>query len=357
MQPHVSPLLTRFRTSRFTPRRLPRVADPRLSVIVVNYRSWSDTAQLVRQLRQSPALRDGEAEIVVVDNHSPPHPVARRLRRLSGVSLQRWRCNRGFARAVNEGCRISQGDWLLLLNPDMTLEPGFLDTALAHADQLAEQEPNLGIVGFRLRNPDGSLQLSAGTFPTLWSTLARLVRPRARRKYQQLSETQPQHVDWVTGCCLLVRRRCWEQLRGFDPDFFLYYEDVDLCARAAERGWSVCYEPGLAVTHHQPLHARDVPAHLRLITRHALLTYARKHWKPWQVQILGGVVRFEALLRGWWAVRRGDATAASVFATLRTLTTDLTRDAARAARRKLLAVVRQQEKRLAASPVDRHSQS
>src|SRR5262249_23879658 len=152
------------------------------------------------------------------------------------------------------------------------------------------------------------------------------------------------------------RRRCWEQLGGFDKNFFLYYEDVDLCSRAAERGWSVYYEPSLAVTHHQPLHARTVPAHLRLITRHALLTYARKHWKSWQMRVLGGVVRFEALLRGWWAVRRGDEAAAGIYAALRNLTNDLIRDEAAAARRKLLRVVRQQEKHLAASPVNRHSQ-
>jgi N-acetylglucosaminyl-diphospho-decaprenol L-rhamnosyltransferase len=356
MKPHVFTLPLGVRTSRFTPRRLPRVPVPRLSVVIVNYHSWNDTAQLVRQMLRSPALREGEAEIVVVDNHSPPHPLTRQLRRLSGVSLRRWRSNRGFARAVNEGCRLSQGDWLLLLNPDVTLEAGFLDKALARADQLAEQEPHLGIVGFRLRNPDGSMQLSAGPFPTLFGTLARLARPRTRRKYQDLSLAQPQAVDWVTGCCLLVRRSCWEQLGGFDTDFFLYYEDVDLCARAAERGWRVCYEPSLAVTHHQPLHARTVPAHLRLITRHALLTYARKHWKAWQLRMLGSIVRFEALLRGWWAVRRGDEIAAGVFAALRNLARDLIQGNAAAARRTLLHMVQEQEKRLAAAAVDCHSQ-
>jgi GT2 family glycosyltransferase len=245
---------------------------------------------------------------------------------------------------------------VLLLNPDVTLEPGFLDIALARADQLAAQERKLGIIGFRLRNPDGTLQLSAGPLPTLCGTLARLLLPRHRRKYQELTPTRPQPVDWVTGCCLLVRRRCWEQLGGFDPAFFLYYEDVDLCARAAARGWSVRYEPSLAVTHHQPLHARTVPAHLRLITRHALLTYARKHWKPWQVHVLGGMVRFEALLRGWWAVRRGDEAAAGIYAALRNLTNDLAHDDAAAARRKLLRVVRQQEQQLATATVRRHSQ-
>ena len=88
MNPHVSTPAFNLRTSRFTPRPLLRIAVPRLSVVVVNYRSWHDTAQLVQQMLRSPALRDGEAEIVVVDNQSPPHPLARRLRRLSGVSLR-----------------------------------------------------------------------------------------------------------------------------------------------------------------------------------------------------------------------------------------------------------------------------
>ena len=66
-------------------------------------------------------------------------------------------------------------------------------------------------------------------------------------------------MPWVTGCCLLVRRDCWHDLGGFDEDFFLYYEDADLCRRARGRGWSVWYEPGLRVTHFHPLHVRAVP--------------------------------------------------------------------------------------------------
>ena len=117
------------RRHRPRPRLIPAV--PRLSVVVVNYLQWQDTAALVRQLRATPALRHGAAEVVIVDNDSPWDPLIPRLRRLPGVSLRRWRSNRGFAQAVNEGVRLSRGDWVLLLNPDMTLEPGFLDKALA----------------------------------------------------------------------------------------------------------------------------------------------------------------------------------------------------------------------------------
>ena len=69
----------------------------------------------------------------------------------------------------------------------------------------------------------------------------------------------------------------------------------------------MAHEPGVSVVHHQPLHARSVSPSLRAITRHALLTYAHKHWAGWQFQILGQIVRLEARLRRWWAGRQGDA--------------------------------------------------
>src|SRR5262245_1442658 len=94
---------------------------PRVSVVIVNYRLWEETGELVKQLVAAPCTQRGDVEVVIVDNHSPAHPLARRLRRWPGVSLRRWGRNRGFAQAVNEGCRLSQGDWLLLLNPDISV--------------------------------------------------------------------------------------------------------------------------------------------------------------------------------------------------------------------------------------------
>src|SRR5262249_32464271 len=135
-------------------RRLP-ATTPRLSVVIVNYRRWEAPAFLARQLRSSAVLRRGVAEVVVVDNPSGPHRLAARMRRWPGVSLRRWGRNRGFARAVNEGCRLSRGDWLLLLNPDMTVPDGFLDAALERVAHWEVAEPQAGIVGFPLRNPAG----------------------------------------------------------------------------------------------------------------------------------------------------------------------------------------------------------
>jgi GT2 family glycosyltransferase len=318
-----------------------------VSVVIVNYCLWEETGTLVRQLLDAPATQRGEVEVVVVDNHSPAHPLARKLRRWPGVSLRRWGRNRGFARAVNEGCRLSQGQWLLLLNPDISVSDGFVDGVLNLTERLAVEEPRAGIVGFQLRDSDGSRQLSSGPFPTLWQTLARLVLPRKRRKYHYVRSRGRHRVPWVTGCCLLLRRDCLEQLGGLDSDFFLYYEDVDLCQRARARGWSVWYEPQLRVTHHHPLHSRAVPAYLRVLTRHALLTYALKHWPWWQFRLLAGIVEVEARVRRHWALRQSDTATADLFSQLRAIAGELGRGRLAAARQRLFQVVRREEQTLA----------
>jgi N-acetylglucosaminyl-diphospho-decaprenol L-rhamnosyltransferase len=321
-------------------RRAPALATPQLSIVIVNYHQWENTTALVRQILRTTAARRGAVEVVVVDNHSPPHPLAARLRRWPGVSLRRWGRNRGFARAVNEGCRLSRGSWLLLLNPDVTLTDGFLDGALLLADQLSANEPRAGVVGFQLRNSDGSRQLSSGYFPTLPGTLAGLMLPRARRKYCALRVRQRCRVPWVTGCCLLLRRDCLGDLGGLDESFFLYYEDVDLCRRARAHGWSVWYEPALTAIHHQPLHRRTVAPALRVMTRHSLLTYGARHWPAWQCRLLAGIVRVEAWGRRWLARWRGDSQAVKVFAQLGALARDFFWGDASAARRRLERVVR-----------------
>jgi N-acetylglucosaminyl-diphospho-decaprenol L-rhamnosyltransferase len=327
-------------------RRIGRALEiPRLSIVIVNYRLWEETGRLVEQLRATRCVRRRQAEVVVIDNHSPAHALAHRLRRWSGVSLRRWGRNRGFARAVNEGCRLSQGQWILLLNPDIEVSADFLDGLLALTERLAAEEPRAGILGFELRNSDGSRQFSSGPFPTFLQTLARLALPRTRRKYQLLPAQQRCQVPWVTGCCLLLRRDCLSQLGGLDGDFFLYYEDVDLCRRAAARGWSVWFEPALQAVHHHPLHLRNVPAYLRLLTRHALLTYAAKHWPGWQFRLLAKVVQWEACMRRFWASRRQDRTTARLFEQMRAIAADLGLGRLRAARRRLHRGVRCEEQR------------
>src|SRR5262245_59261345 len=108
----------------------PPISLPIVSAVIVNYRQWSMTAQLARAILNTRSARRGRLEVIIVDNHAQPDQLAGRLRRWPGVSLRRWQRNRGFARAANEGCRLSRGQWLLLRNPDVTLHGQFLDGLL-----------------------------------------------------------------------------------------------------------------------------------------------------------------------------------------------------------------------------------
>jgi GT2 family glycosyltransferase len=287
-----------------TPQRAParptprlRGAGPRVSVVVINFCQWRNTDSLTRQLLDADAIDTGTVEILIVDNDSPPDPALGRLRRTPGVSLKRFDRNTGFARAANEGCRLAKGEWVLLLNPDTAVPEGFLDQLEALCRSLDQEESRAGVVGLSLRHADGTLQASSGPPPTFGRTLGGLCLPRRVRKCRPIHGTDRVAVPWVTGCGMLIRRECWVDLSGFDESFFLYYEDADFCRRAWEAGWSVWYEPGLRITHFSPLHTRRVPPELRLMTRHALLTYAEKYWGRWRRGALASVVWLEGLMR------------------------------------------------------------
>lgn len=269
------------------------VSTATLAVVIVNFCQWQNTYRLVRQLRHADAVRDRTVRIIVVDNASRPSPIADKLKSLDCVDVISNSSNVGFSAAVNRGSMNAASDWLLLLNPDVSVTDGFLDdviTAIDHAD------PSAGVIGLRLLDSDGAEQASAGEFPTFFSTIFGLLRPRSRRKCRHHHKRQ--EVEWVTGGCLLARRECFDALHGLDERYFLYYEDVDFCRRARGSGYSVWFDPQVAVVHHSPLHRRKVAAPLRLVTRHALIEYAQRYWKPWQQSLLRGIVRGEAAIRG-----------------------------------------------------------
>jgi N-acetylglucosaminyl-diphospho-decaprenol L-rhamnosyltransferase len=317
---------TPFLASRL--RRLPAVprsAAPTaaISVVIVNFCQWKNTARLIRQLRHSELMKSGGAQVVVVDNGSPHHSAVLRLQKMRGVRIVYAGRNLGFATGVNRGVASSDGEWILLLNPDVTVGDGFLDDALLAAEKLIRKRPATGIVGLKLENRDGSTQPSCGPLPTLANTLAGIFSPRWKRKCRPLPDGEQARVPWATGGCLLVHRDCFRMLGGFDERFFLYYEDVDLCKRATQAGFEVWFVPSASAVHHWPLHSRPVPAPLRLITRHALLTFARNYWPKWQSWCLGRIIRLEARLRAAWAARAGNPGAAKFYRAMRKLVSDV----------------------------------
>ncbi len=295
-----------------------------LRVVIVNYRQWSSTIDLVRQLCKSISWRTGKIEIVVVDNGSPPNSLVAKLNKIPNLRLVRNRQNKGFARAVNIGADGFNGEWLLLLNPDITVGEGFLDRIIDVGEDHRSRHVNQGVIGFGMLDPEGTVQPSTGPFPSLINTIFRRFLPRRFRKYH-LSIPMDGKVDWASGCCLLVTKACWSALGRFDPDFFLYYEDVDFCQRAVKGGWRVGLDKSVTAVHHHPLHRRKVPGHLRVATRMALYTYTRKHWPKWQHFAMSVILKTEASLGVWYSRLCGNWVAESWWVALGTLLRDSTK--------------------------------
>ncbi len=275
---------------------------PRLALVIVNYNSWPDVERLVSALRSAPEIADGRASIIVVDNASPdPKPDSLRVPPPGMILIDRPD-NGGFAVGVNAGWTAARGRWLLVLNPDVVADDRVIAAVLGRVDRYESAGVDApGIVGFGLRNADGSPQPSVGAFPGLFRTIWEQLIPRSRRKYQPDWRTRPGPVPWVTGACVLFNPRMMDDVGGMDEDFFLYYEEVALCRSATDRGWRVEYDVGISVVHLRPLQNRVISPKMRVITRHSKLLYFRKHAPRWQFLGLAAIVRTEAAVRGAWA--------------------------------------------------------
>lgn len=221
-----------------------------ISVLSVSYRCAGETAGLVESLIAHPP--DEPLEVVIV-NHSPEQKIdlpcgARPIARIID------RANAGYAAGINAAYAESRGDLLLVANPDLRVTPG----ALSAARRYLSEHTEVGVLLPRLRYPDGRVQLSARRFYT-WpvaiyarSPLRALgIRPAFFRRYhyEDVDLSAPRDVDWGFGGALFIRRSDVQHGHIFDPRYFLYFEDVDLCLETWRRGRRVVYCPEVECIH------------------------------------------------------------------------------------------------------------
>jgi len=219
--------------------------QPTLSVIIV---TWNVKELLLRTLARLPAACAPVTwEAIVVDNASSDGSQQAVHAAFPGVTYFYNDSNFGYAKANNQGLKLAQGSFLLLLNPDTEPDAG----TLAGLVRFLQAHPAAGIVGPALVLPDGSPQpYGFGGDPTIGYLLRRNIKRLARRgPLHDWGAAQAGPVDWVSGACLLVRREAYAQIGGLDEGMFMYFEDNDWCWRARQAGWQVWREPAARVVH------------------------------------------------------------------------------------------------------------
>jgi hypothetical protein len=208
--------------------------------------------------------------------------------------------NLGYARANNQLIEASRGEFLLFLNPDVQVQAGALEALL----ELMESDDAIGAVAPRLLNPDGTIQHSCRTFPTLellffeFLGLSRLFQKShlfGKYRLTWWGYDEVREVDQPMASALLLRRKALEQLNGFDEDFPIFFNDVDLCFRLRQGGWKILFTPKAEMFHH--IGASTVQMRNKIGESHrSLARFFHKHYRAKE-----GPVRFALSLALIWA--------------------------------------------------------
>jgi len=270
-----------------------------VSIVIVSF----NTRQVLRECLESVERESAglKVEVLVVDNHSADGSPEMIKSEFPQVRLFRSDVNLGFASANNVALKVTRGRYPVLLNSDAFLRSGALTLAVQHMDE----NPSVGLAGARLLGRDDAWQPSARRFPSLLADFLVMTGLAAKfprsRFFGSFDRTWadpliPAETDWVPGAFSIIRADALKKAGLFDPDFFLYSEEVDLCRRIRDAGYKIWYWPDIVVTHIGGESSRQVKsldmsvtgAQLVLWSIRSTLLYYRKHHASaaWRAKIL-----------------------------------------------------------------------
>lgn len=224
-----------------------------VSILIVHATGPELVRQTLRGIRRAAPKLD--YEIIVVDNakHMGLGDIMRQ--EFKHVKYIQTGSNLGFGRGMNVGLKEAQGEYILIFNPDIIMDPGSLEAMY----EFMENDKSIGICGPQLYNPNGSLQYSCFRQPTLFLPALRRT-PLGKKGWgkkivdhylmKEADHGETMDVDSVLGGAMLTRRDVLNDIGVFDERFFMYYEDNDICRRAWEKGYRVVYFPESKMMHY-----------------------------------------------------------------------------------------------------------
>ena len=264
---------------------------PLVTAVILSYRSRETTARAVASLADAHAC--GLLHCIVVDNASGDGTVEHVRAAFPWVEVIASHENVGFGRGCNLGLERVRSPYVLLLNPDAELPLADLRILLG----FLERTPLAGMAAPAIRTADGRLQ-HAGGAPTPWQVLAQACRPGWLPRDRTLIQpgAAPFRSDWLCGAVVLLRVAMLADIGTFDPRFFLYFEETDLCRRLRDRGHSVAFCPAAHATHQHGASTRQTS--VRQVEYYlSYVRYFRKHHRRGAATILRAAVATTALAR------------------------------------------------------------
>ncbi len=226
-----------------------------LSIITVNYNVKEFLQNLIHSIHK--AAGSLTYEIIIVDNASSDGSVDFISQKFPEVKLIANDRNLGFGKANNQGLKIAKGNYILLINPDAIVS----EDTFTNMISFFESHPSVGLAGCKILNPDGTLQLACRrSFPGPWTSFCKVTglsnlfpnsRLFARYNLTYKDENESYEVDAISGSFMMMKREVYEKTGGFDEDYFMYGEDLDLCYRIQQAGYKVYYVHETQIIHYK----------------------------------------------------------------------------------------------------------
>ena len=267
-----------------------------LSISIVNY----NTKDFLRNCLKSIFKNTYKInyEIFVVDNASSDGSPETVEKEFLQVNLIRNKENIGFAKANNQAFKEASGSYFLLLNPDCSMK----NDTLYEMVQFMNKHPEIGIAGCKIVNPNGRIEFSANRFPNLFTEFSLKFRKKlagSNGYFDRLLKwnyNKSREVDWVSGAFLIIRSKAYREVQGMDENYFLYFEEIDLCKRVKKRGWKIYYNSNCEVLHeHGQSMVTEAEEKISRIYRTSQLYYYQKH-NPFQYTLLKVYLKLQKLV-------------------------------------------------------------
>ena len=216
------------------------------NVIIVNWNSGNQLKDCLKSIEKTRKDNFILNKIIIVDNASVDNSLEEIDKIDLPIEIIRNPENYGFAKACNIGAKNAEGDFILFLNPDMLL---FEDTFINLFEYIYEHDkPEIGIYGIQLLDENGNIQRTCAKFPNVWNLVVRslgldTINSKFFKSYRlnDWNHQETKEVDQVIGAFFLVKRKLFEELKGFDERFFVYFEELDFSKRAHDLGFKTIY--------------------------------------------------------------------------------------------------------------------